>query len=117
MKTEIILIAALIIIFIAAVVLGAIGCFNAVADRKNNEAALEQEAEQIELAKQEIVSEYGFDPILWIGAEKIDNLDGRDDFYIFTCLVDEGELVEYRFAITIREVDGEVDVDTWQIRR
>lgn len=74
------------------------------------------EKEQIELAKQDIVTEYGFDPILWIGAEKIDNLEGRDDFYIFTCLVDEGELVEYRFAVMICEVNGEVDVDTWRIK-
>lgn len=70
----------------------------------------------LELAKQDIIAEYGFDNVLWLSVAEFDNLDGRDDFYIFTCLTEEDELHEYRFAVTIREVNGEIDVDTWQIK-
>lgn len=73
-------------------------------------------SECFETAKQDIIAQYGFDPVLWLSIEKVKNLDGRDDFYIFTCLVEEDELQEYRFAVVIREVNGEIDVDTWLIR-
>ena len=106
-KVENIVTAAALFLFFAVM----FGC-GAIASVKTQTA----EKEQIDLAKQDIVTEYGFDPVLWIEEEKIDNFDGRDDFYIFTCLVDEGELVEYRFAVVIREVNDEVDVDTWQIK-
>lgn len=75
------------------------------------------EAEAIELVKQDIANEYGFDVVLWLDVEKVENLDGRSDFLIVTCLVDEGELREYRFACEIASaVDGEIDVDTWRIK-
>lgn len=73
-------------------------------------------SECFETAKQDIIAQYGFDTVLWLDAEKVENLEGRDDFYIFTCLVEEDELHEYRFAVVIREVNGEIDVDTWLIR-
>lgn len=85
-------------------------------DAQADEAEEQAERDRIELAKQDIIAEYGFDPVIWLDIEKIDNLDGRDDFYIITCLVDEGELREYRFAVVIREVNGEIDVDTWRIK-
>lgn len=75
------------------------------------------EAEAIELIRQDIASEYGFDVVLWLDVEKVENLDGRSDFLIVTCLVDDGELREYRFACEIASaVDGEIDVDTWRIK-
>lgn len=69
-----------------------------------------------ETAKQDIIAQYGFETVLWLSIEEVKNLDGRDDFYIFTCLVEEDELQEYRFAVVITEEDGEIDVDTWLIR-
>ena len=73
-------------------------------------------SECFEAAKADIIAQYGFETVLWLDAEKVKNLKGRDDFYIFTCLVEEDELHEYRFAVVITEEDGEIDVDTWQIK-
>ena len=97
-----------ILVLMIVVVLTKIYC-----DRKDEEAQMRP----ILLAQEDIITEYGFDTVLWLDAEKVENLDGRSDFLIVTCLVDEGELREYRFACEIASaVDGEIDVDTWRIK-
>lgn len=105
------------LIFLMVVVMSALlFCFAGAQEDEAEDRAEQAERDRIDLAKQDIVSEYGFDPVIWLNIEKVNNIEGRDDFYIFTCLVDEGELREYRFAVVIREVNGEIDVDTWLIR-
>lgn len=76
----------------------------------------EKLTQPLEIAKQDIVAEYGFGTVLWLDAEKVKNLEGRDDFYIFTCLVEEDELHEYRFAVVVKDINGEIDIDTWMIK-
>ena len=71
--------------------------------------------QQIELVKQDIISEYGFEAVAWQGIEKVEH--DRGDFYIFTCIVQEDELYQYTFAVRV-EYDGkwdEIDIDTWRV--
>lgn len=97
---------------IALTIITMISCYLAFGF-KNNDAT--QEEHRIELAKQDIVAEYGFEAVLWIDIEKVDNVEGRDDFYVFTCLTESDEIYLHRFAVTIREGNGEIDVDIWKI--
>lgn len=76
----------------------------------------EERMRPILLAQEDILAEYQFENVLWLDATKHENLEGRDDFYIISCLVEDDELMLYRFVAVVREVNGEVDVDTWLIR-
>ncbi len=76
----------------------------------------ETEAQEIELAKQDLIAEYQWEAVVWLDAEKVDNLEGREDFYLITCLVEEDDLYLYRFAAVITDDNGEIDVDTWLIK-
>lgn len=68
-------------------------------------------------AKQDIIAQYGFETVVWLDIEEVNLAPDRDDFYIFTCIADEEDsLREYRFAVQIRIINGEIDVDTWLIR-
>ena len=84
--------------------------------KKELELAEQNEQREIKLAKQDILTQYKFEAVIWFDAEKVENLEGRDDFYYLSCLVEDDELTIYRFAVTIREVNGEIDVDTWMIK-
>ena len=71
--------------------------------------------QQIELVKQDIISEYGFEAVAWQGIEKVEH--DRGDFYLFTCIVEEDELYQYTFAVRV-EYDSkwdEIDIDTWRV--
>lgn len=71
--------------------------------------------QQIELVKQDIISEYGFEAVAWQGIEKVEH--DRGDFYLFTCIVQEDELYQYTFAVRV-EYDrkwDEIDIDTWRV--
>ena len=71
--------------------------------------------QQIELVKQDIISEYGFEAVAWQGIEKVEH--DRGDFYLFTCIVQEDELYQYTFAVRV-EYDSkwdEIDIDTWRV--
>lgn len=108
------------VFLIAALVFLALACIFAICIRAYELGVISEEnainEHHIELAKQDIVAEYGFEAVLWLNIEKVKNLEGRDDFYIFTCLTESDEMYQYRFAVTIREVNGEIDVDTWRIK-
>lgn len=69
--------------------------------------------QQIELVKQDIISEYGFEAVAWQGIEKVEH--DRGDFYLFTCIVQEDELYQYTFAVKIDNSYGETDIDTWRV--
>lgn len=71
--------------------------------------------QQIELVKQDIISEYGFEAVAWQGIEKVEH--DRGDFYLFTCIAQEDELYQYTFAVRV-EYDSkrdEIDIDTWRV--
>lgn len=67
---------------------------------------------EIEVAKHNICAHYDFDKPHWLSIEPY---EGREDTYIFTCIVDETSLSQYSFIVQIKNNDGEIDVDTWQI--
>lgn len=74
-------------------------------------------SECFETAKQDIIAEYGFEAVVWLDIEEVKIAPDREDFYIFTCIADdEDNLREYRFAVQIRIINGEIDVDTWRIK-
>lgn len=69
--------------------------------------------QQIELVKQDIISEYGFEAVAWQGIEKVEH--DRGDFYLFTCIVQEDELYQYTFAVRVKYDRDEIDIDTWRV--
>lgn len=71
--------------------------------------------QQIELVKQDIISEYGFEAVAWQGIEKVEH--DRGDFYLFTCIVQEDELYQYTFAVTVEYYSkwDKIDIDTWRV--
>lgn len=73
--------------------------------------------EERELVRTEIIEWKGFDPeaIAWREVEKIEDRD----CYIFSCIV-EGEdigedIIQYTFAVKIEYIDGEIDIDAWEV--
>ena len=73
--------------------------------------------EERELVRTEIIEWKGFDPeaIAWREVEKIEDRD----CYIFSCIV-EGEdigedIIQYTFAVKIEYIDGEIDIDAWDV--
>lgn len=77
------------------------------------ELTKQAEEERIELAKQDLESEYQWPVVVWLDVQKYENLEGRQDFYIFTCLTDEGTLTYNRFVVIITENQYGIDIDTW----
>ena len=74
-------------------------------------------SECFDAAKQDIIAQYGFETVVWLDIEEVKLAPDREDFYIFTCIADdEDNLREYRIAVQIRIINGEIDVDTWLIR-
>jgi hypothetical protein len=70
--------------------------------------------QEIELVKQDIISEYGFEVVAWQGIEKVEH--DRGDFYLFTCIVQEDELYQYTFAVRVEYNKwDEIDIDTWRV--
>ena len=69
--------------------------------------------QEIELVKQDIISEYGFEAVAWQGIEKVEH--GSGDFYLFTCIVQEDELYQYMFAVRVEYDRDEIDIDTWRV--
>jgi hypothetical protein len=86
--------------------------FTSCTTRQDAQGITEQ---QIELVKQDIISEYGFEAVAWQGIEKVEH--DRGDFYLFTCIVQEDELYQYTFAVRV-ECDSKcdkIDIDTWRV--
>lgn len=69
--------------------------------------------QEIELVRQDIISEYGFGAVAWQSIEKVEHENG--DFYVFTCIVQEDKMYQYTFAVRIDNSHGEIDVDTWRV--
>ena len=69
--------------------------------------------QEIELVRQDIISEYGFEAVAWQSIEKVEHENG--DFYVFTCIVQEDKMYQYTFAVRIDNSHGEIDVDTWRV--
>ena len=108
-KVENIVTAAALFLFFAVM----FGC-GAIASVKTQTA----EKEQIDLVKQDIIAEYGFEVVAWLDIEEAKIAPDREDFYIFTCIAydDEDNLREYRFAVQLRIINGELEVATWQLK-
>ena len=79
---------------------------------------LAEMTEEIDLAKKEIATRQGFtaNNTLWLETELVEGDGNTRDFYILTCIVEQDELYEYKFAVTIEiEDDGFVDIDAYRI--
>lgn len=75
----------------------------------------EKEQERLELARADIMAQYQFSAIEWVSVEKVESTNGRDDFYLMSALTEDDELRYYMFAVVIREVNNEIDIDTWPV--
>lgn len=69
--------------------------------------------QEIEIVRQDIISQYGFEAVAWQSIEKVEHENG--DFYVFTCIVQEDGLYQYTFGVRITNSHGAIDVDTWRI--
>lgn len=69
--------------------------------------------EERELVISEIIAWKGFDPkaIAWREVEKIEDRDA----YIFSCIVEGEDIIQYTFAVKIEKIDGEIDIDAWEV--
>ena len=69
--------------------------------------------EERELVRTEIIEWKGFDPeaIAWRVVEKIEDRDA----YIFSCIVEGEDIIQYTFAVKIEYIDGEIDIDAWEV--
>lgn len=69
--------------------------------------------EERELVRTEIIEWKGFDPeaIAWREVEKIEDRDA----YIFSCIVEGEDIIQYTFAVKIEYIDGEIDIDAWEV--
>lgn len=111
-KVEYIVIAAALFLFLAVMfVCGAIDSVRKDRDNSFREACFDA-------AKQDIIDEYGIEVVVWLDIEEAKIAPDREDFYIFTCIVydDEDNLREYRFAVQLRIINGELEVATWQLK-